>query len=160
MTEQRNSLTIDAVLDRFAATEQVLAEAARRVHDLGDASEVADRASSSLVDASRSVTTAAEQLAAVTAAMQAAQTAFVDAMTIASRFLETTDVSQVLAFLQAIFDRVAALEAATAKTQEQLGALQVATDRAAAMERERDEVRRRLDAVMAQLPPRVAKKIH
>jgi hypothetical protein len=170
MTDPRNALDVETVMDRFTAAEHLLADAAGRVHALGSATETAAEASMSISAASQAITTASEQLAAMVVEMQVAHRSLLDVMGLAREFLETTDISAVREALQNLDMRMTGVEEASTGTVsrlealaedqgEKLSAMSAAIDRSAAMERERDAAQQRLASVMQQLPGRVAKKI-
>lgn len=185
MSDDRNALGVEAVIERFATAEQLLADAALRVHSLSDASSSATQSATALANAAGGITAAAEQLVAMTAEMQGAHRSLVDAMGLARQFLEATDVSAVAETLKRLEKRLEAIEKGQAASETlkrleaiersqtalseqlvqdsddhavQLNALASVVDRSAALEKARDEATQRLQIVMQQLPGRVAKK--
>lgn len=170
MTEARSALTVEAVVQRFSSAEQLLTEAAEHVRSLGDSEDVAKQAATSLTQAARVVSAASEQLVSMTAEMQRAHAALVEAMTLAQQFLASTDVSAVRTALDGLAGRVSALESSTsglgdrlsevaADQERRLEALRHSVDRTADLQSQKEAAERRLAGVMAQLPGRVAKKV-
>jgi len=171
MTDERSALSISAVIDRFAESERLLAVAAERVQSLGDATRSASESSTALTQAARGITTASDQVVAMTTAMKTGHDALVDAMGIARQFLETTDVSAIRNLLASLDGRMAGMETAqvelsgqlaqaTEDHAQRLNTMSGTIDRSAVLERERDEARARLANVMQQIPARVAKRIN
>ena len=170
MTSDRNALSVEAVLERFSAAETLLADAALRVHSLGDATASATQSSATLSQAGEAITAASEQLVAMTVEMQLAHRSLVEAMNLARAFLEGTDVAAMGRSLTVLAERLAGIE----KDQNSLGEqlrdsselqaqwfeeLDTRLAQSSVLEQERDEARRQLAAVMRQLPGRVTKKL-
>jgi type VI protein secretion system component VasK len=170
MTDTRSALNVEAVLDRFTVTEQLLAQATQKVLTLGDAATTATASSATIAEAAQGITAASAQLAQMIEEMTAAHRALVDAMGVARQFLEGTDVSAVATNLKALDTRLAVVEESQTSVQEQLvqdaddlsqqlRALTAAVDRTRAVELERDTAKQQLAAVLAKLPDRAVKKL-
>jgi hypothetical protein len=145
MTEARNALDVQAVMDRFTVSEQLLSEAATRVQALSEAAEAAAGDSAALREAAQALAGTARAMADLTAGLTTAHEAVGETMTLARGFLETTDVSAVREALHRLEQRVAGLEQVAATVLERvthgdadqdrlLRTILAAVDRSAALE--------------------------
>lgn len=163
MSQERETVTVDVVAERLGEAERLLREATLRVQDLTATATVASQSAGSVATAAAALERSASDMSKTAASLDNARGALVAAMEAARDFLASTDVSAVASSLTQLESRVDSLvvaaESGAVADREFQSELRATLDRVRELETERDSYRTRLDAVMAQIPARVAKKI-
>jgi chromosome segregation ATPase len=170
VADARDPLTLDSVIARFSASEQLLAEASQRINALADAQASAEASAGTLATSGQAVREAAVSIKEMARTLTAAQKVVLDTLSASADFLRQSDLSNISKTTKALADRLRNVEKAQEELSQQLfsdaedvqaalAKVLAAADRSAALERERDEFRRQLEALTSQLPDRTRRKL-
>jgi hypothetical protein len=165
-----DALTVDVVLERFAAAEDLLGRAAETLSSLGNARETTAETAASLTSSSEALAAAARQLGDLVEALASSKAAMVSALEAAKQFLGDTDLSGLQKSVKAVDKRTTQVESTVADLAEsvrlideslsgKIAQLGNSVDRSAQLQRERDLAVSRYEALMSQLPDKILKKV-
>lgn len=171
MTEIANgALGVDAVVQRFAEAERLLAEAGARVRAIAEAAESATSSSASLKSATDAIARLVDEQHSAVAVMRQALEVSTQSLHTAATFLANTDVSRLTDTVADLVARVDALQTflqdelakqgdAAARTLTMLQTLAAKVDQAQQLLEQRDAALAKIQQILAVLPPRVKKRL-